>query len=198
MCRRKSIRITVAFAAIILCLYSVRTLAVTYTYNDDFETNQADMDSYLHSPISESVPDIFLYGILVYGISQPSGSRALGFYEGFEVDAFAFLAYRMPIEDNQHPITYAQVQFQIVNAPHQLPGSTQIYLQVSTDGITWPSVIQLTFGEYVIILPEEGTHTYFKFVGTGFAVDNLHVLLEIDETVPIDESTWGGVKALYK
>jgi hypothetical protein len=63
--------------------------ADTFVYHDDFETNKAIDDSWRHSPFFETVPAIRLDGILHY----ESGlfGRSLGFYEGWEVDAYAVL-----------------------------------------------------------------------------------------------------------
>ena len=198
MYRRNDINVIAMVTLLTWCLFPINSLAVVYMYDDNYETNKAETDSYLHSPILETVPDEFLYGVLAYGILQPYGNRVLGFYEGFEVDSYAYLAYRMPLEENHHPITHAQVQFQIVDTPHLFPGSTEVYLLKSNDGVTWPYVQQITFGMHYMPLFEEGNYTYFQFMGTGFAVDELHVYMELDETTTAVNDTWGGVKALYR
>lgn len=191
-------RIPVALLLASLVILPAGSPAFEYTYLDNFETDQAEADSYQHSPILDSIPDVFLSGILVYGYPAISESRALGFYEGFMVDANASLAYRMPLEENNNPLVHAQVNFAIIPALHLLPGMARVYFQASADGINWSELQELPFGSHVAFLPLDNTYAYFKFIGTGFALEYLNVMLEIDDTQPSVSSTWGSMKSLYR
>lgn len=167
----------------------------TYTYSDDFSGSQAETDSYFHSPIVEELPDIHLSGVLMYG-NSPSGSRALGFHHGWEVEGAAFLHYRFPIGEATMAVQSGELRFEVW-PDWECPGG--IFVTVSYDGSP---------GGFTHGLDAAGTYQYplspalpcdgvfVHFAGDGVFLDNLRVSL--DTETPVEGRTWGAVKALFR
>jgi hypothetical protein len=63
----------------------------TYSYQDDFETDALLTDSWRHSPLVDTLPAVYLTGLLAYEPGLPG--RGLGFFRGFDPGTDAYLAY---------------------------------------------------------------------------------------------------------
>ncbi len=149
----------------------------TYTYADDFETDRAQSDSYLHSVIgSEGVtplPGPYLY--YLYG----SQGRGLAFVD--HKDQPAELSYYFPIDSTQGQRVVKGTLEIDVSFPSTAtisqwePG--RLSYKTSSNGMTWSEPVSLSAGHRSLpISSAEGT-CYIAFSGTRAVIDNLRVSL---------------------
>ena len=165
-----------------------------YVYSDDFSTDKAKWDSYSHSPFVDSLPGVYLYGLLMYTYVS-GGNRALGFYSGFEADADARLCYRFPLSGEQGIITFGTIGIQVICDSSY--ANQDLWLHVSYDGQTWSLHNIGDSGLHVFALfpPIECSQVSLKFVGgaiygsEGPRLDNLSLSLTIEQGTGIDELT---------
>jgi hypothetical protein len=152
--------------------------ADTFVYLDDFETNKAIDDSWRHSPFFETVPAIRLDGILHY----ESGlfGRGLGFYEGWEVDAYAYLGYR-PIPQGAL-VSGGSVKFYSVGTGNVWAGD-RISVCGSSDGTAWSVLGEVTPGSApelfsLVIQPGDPVH-FLELRSVGYTlIDDLQISIE--------------------
>jgi hypothetical protein len=176
-----------------LCLAPGRVEAgwsFQYTYQDSFDTEGAETDSYAHSifwpqgafPPSE---EAYLYFI------DSNGQKELGF--GDYNDEPALLGYCFPLGSEQmmgaiHGWLQLDVQF-----PYNAElASGYLQYQLSSDGVNWTSPVQLQSGTNNISIESVRGTCYIRFWGTKVLIDNLQVNLEsypADIDVPADYST---------
>jgi len=143
-------------------------------YRDDFSTNKAEEDSYLHSiywpqgafPPSES----YLYH------SDTGQQQELGFgdYNGEP----ALLGYCFPVSSVQsHSAVsgYLNIDIRFQDTTDLVSGSLQYSL--SDDGVIWSSARQLGPGRHNIPLESVSGVCYVKFRGTEVLIDNIEVFL---------------------
>jgi hypothetical protein len=146
--------------------------AGTFLYQDDFETDKAKYESLYHSPfVIGPPPPIRLYDCLCYEPSLISG-RGLGFYEGFEVDSYAYLAYATIPQSAIS--TGGSIQFFVMG-----PGSMVIY--GSANGNSW-TFLGITTGwppHYYMPIRTGDPVKFLKFLSEGQTViDNLEIRIE--------------------
>jgi len=167
----------------------------TYSYSDDFETNKAIADSYLHSPFVASLPPVYLEGILMYSYASP-GNRVLGFYKGFEVEAEAYLYYRLPVGGGSIDSTCGRLEFDL----GLLPGYSK-YMAVSVSYDPGPGGFTVAISspghyEYDFTPPQTSGGVYVRFNGCAVFLDNLSLVFS--PTTSVEETTWGRIKALLR
>lgn len=157
--------IVVSFA---VCLVSGQVRA--YEYRDDFSTNKAEKDSYLHSiywpqgafPPSES----YLY--------HSDTELGFGDYNGDP----AVLGYYFPVGSVQsHSAVsgYMNIDIRFQDTTDLVSGSLQYSL--SEDGVVWTSDRHLGQGSHSISLESVSGVCYVRFRGTEVLIDNLEVFL---------------------
>jgi hypothetical protein len=166
-----------------------------FWYVDDFETNKGMYDSWRHSPFVDQVPPIFLWGLLHY---EPMLGRGLGFYRGFEVDAWAYLAYAAVPPGMR--TTGGSVEFYL--SPHSYrPAGIEVW--GSSDGTYWfplgggqnpfpsPELIS-------VALPAGAPAKFLELRGEG-TIDDLQIAVEYAPEVTtlrieINRDDWGDVE----
>ena len=152
---------------------------VTYSYFDDFSTNKAEMDSYEHSPFVDTLPDIFLSGLLKY--EQYWFDRVLGFHSGFMAGADAYLNYRFHVGNSEEMIISGRIELDVFS--DLFPGHINIF--ISDNGVTWTLVGSITqSGHYSYLVSLAGSTLYLSLSGGGVSIDNLYIELE---TQPVCE-----------
>ena len=175
--------------SVAVCLVPAQVHAWTYDYRDDFSTNKAEQDSYLHSiywpqgafPPSES----YLYH------SDTQQQRELGFGD-FNGEA-AVLGYRFPVGSDKSPTAvsgYLNIDVRFQDTTDLVSGSLEYSL--SEDGVIWGSARQLGSGNHNISLESVSGAFYIRFRGTEVLIDNLEVFLSSSPAtikVPGDFST---------
>ena len=145
-----------------------------YEYRDDFSTNKAEEDSYLHSifwpqgafPPSES----YLY----HSDTQQQQELGFGDYNGEP----AVLGYRFPVDSFQsHSAVsgYLNIDIRFQDTTDLVAGSLQYSL--SDDGVIWSSARYLGQGSHSIPLESVSGVCYVKFRGTEVLFDNIEVFL---------------------
>jgi hypothetical protein len=167
-----------------------------YDYADDFSTDRARTESFTHATFLDSLPDVPpATGYLVYG-DPGDGGRALGFYKGSN-GADAYLFYRLPRGATMTSVTSGHLAFDLVVTPGAEPMMAVSGVCTQGQDPFIYSVITTT-GHYEF--PFSGSLTCERialgFVGSGFHLDNLYVT--IDYYTPASETTWGGIKALFR
>jgi len=154
--------------SVAVCLVSGEVHA--YEYRDDFRTNKAEEDSYLHSiywpqgafPPSES----YLYHT----------DTELGFGD-FNGDP-AVLGYYFPVGSVKLYSAvsgYMNIDIRFQDTTDLVSGSLQYSL--SEDGVVWSSDRHLGQGSHSIPLESVSGVCYIRFRGTEVLIDNLEVVL---------------------
>jgi hypothetical protein len=180
-------------AMVAVCLAPTRAQAdYTYEYSDDFTTDKAQADSYIHSifwPQGAYPPsEAYLY-------HQDTGTQTqLGF--GDHNGDPAYLGYRFPIGRTQPGrAVFGSLQI-TVRLPYgsdaASPLSSYLRYSLSSDGINWSSPQTLDPGSYDILMESMRGACYVIFFGTEVLIDNLNVsLYTLPATirVPQDAST---------
>ncbi|MBW7990957.1 MAG: hypothetical protein FVQ84_13205 [Planctomycetes bacterium] len=157
--------------SVAVCLVPGQVHAWTYNYRDDFSTNKAEENSYLHSiywPQGAFPPsEPYLYH---------SDTDELGF--GDLNDDAAILGYRFPVYPAQSPSAvngYLNIDVRFQDSTDLVSGSLQYSL--SDDGVTWSSDRQLGQGSHNISLESVSGVLYVRFRGIEVLIDNLEVFL---------------------
>lgn len=181
--------------SVALSSFSMQAFATeTYEYIDDFSTDMAMTDSYLHSPLVLVPPEITLNGVLMYGTGDTG--RSLYFYSGFLVDACAFLYYRFPLDDSITGISEGVVAFDVWGHTH--PGGG-LRLTVSFEGVAGGFTESVTmYGHYEFLLsPSQPCDAVLvNLDGGGMMIDNLSILL--CGSTPVSPGTWSTMKTLFR
>jgi hypothetical protein len=157
-----------------------------YTYEDDFSTHKAEVDSYDHSifwPENEPPPP---EPYLFYTVqTEPSGGLA---FVGYQHDE-ARLAYCFPLEPSGPPEMFGVLELDVLDWQ---PGG-YLAVQLSGDGQMWTWGIMLDFGHQKIPLSSTQGTCYARFLGNGVVIDNLQVrivaaaeVLYVDDDAPND------------
>lgn len=174
---------------------SLQTCAAeSYAYFDDFSSDAAMSDSYLHSPLVLEPPEITLDGVLMYG--PGIAGRSLYFYDGFWVDAWALLYYRFPLDDSVTGISDGAVSFDVWGHTH--PGGA-LRLAVSfegADGGFAESITEYGHHEYSLSPSEPCEAVLVDFEGGYMMIDNLAVVLH--GSTAVSAGTWSAIKALFR
>lgn len=188
---------TIFSCSLLLSVCSVQQAhaQVTYSYEDDFSTDKAVGDSYLHSPLVDALPPLFLDGLLMYSYETPD-NRVLGFYKGFEEGADGFLSYRFPIGGGNIGSTAGHLEFDL--------GSVFGYfgdMDVSVSFDPGPGGFAITIPspghyEYELTLPQVPGGVYVRFNGRTVGLDNLS--LSFGAPNAACDATWGRIKALFR
>ncbi len=160
--------------------------AWTYNYRDDFSTNKAEQDSYLHSifwPQGAFPPEeSYLYH---------SDTDELGFgdYNG----EAAVLGYSFPVSSSRSNGAVngnLSIEIRFQDTTDLVTGSLQY--ELSDDGVVWSSARQLGQGSHNISLESVSGVCYVRFRGTEVLIDNLEVFLNsypAKKQVPRDFAT---------
>jgi len=150
----------------------------TYKYSDDFSTNKAGGDSYLHSVFwpQGAFPPLEPY--LYYLDTETQRELALGDYNSQP----AHLGYCFPIDQVPPKATvrgnlYIDVRFRYST---EVVSSLSGYLlySFSPDGINWSSLEELEIGSNNIPIESTRGTCYIIFFGTEVLIDNLVVRLD--------------------
>lgn len=192
--KNKGLRTCLLLLILQALLFGIKTAEAQdeYIYSDNYSTDQAINDSYLHSPFVDSLPHVYLYGVLMYR-DVPAVHRALGFYSGWEVDADAYLNYNFPLGGEQGIITFGTVEIQVLcdsSLADQYLG-----LQVSYDGEIWSDHDLSESGLHLLILlPPSSCHQVsLKFTGgadhgyEGPQIDRFKITLDIYGDTNVDQ-----------
>ena len=180
-------------AGAVVCLVPGRVEAGwtdEYSYQDFFDTQKAERDSYVHSifwPQGAFPPSEEAY--LYYFDSD--GLQELGF--GDYNDDPALLVYRFPIGSEKlvgpvHGELWIEVRF---------PYGAEGYLryEFSEDGINWSNPEQLQSGRNTIMMESIRGTCYVRFRGTKVLIDDLEVNLE---SYPADKKVPGGYSTIQE
>jgi len=168
--------------------------SVPYLYSDNFSTDIARTDSYSHSAFVESVPPVRLFGLLAYGLS-PSGSRALGFYGGFEVDGDAYLYYRFPLTSDSGEIHDGQLAFDLLPDQQFLRLSVVVSFEGAPGGFT-QALFSPGHYEFTLLPSTPCSAVFVHFLGDGGFLDNLAVSLSV--STDTESASWGRMKRLFR
>lgn len=164
----------------------------SYDYQEDFNTNQAEQDSYLHSTFwpqgafPPSEPHLYF--------SDSGASRELGL--GDHHGEPAYFGYTFPV--NQTPPHRAiggslliDVRFSGDTGGASSP-SGYLYYSVSPDGVNWSASVGLSRGSHYVSLESIRGTCHIVFFGAEALIDNIKVQLSADPAtihVPGDFST---------
>lgn len=177
---------TAIVVSVAVCLVPAQVNAWTYNYRDDFSTNKAEQDSYLHSifwPQGAFPPEeSYLYH---------SDTDELGFgdYNG----EAAVLGYSFPVGSSRSNGAVSgslNIDIRFQDTTDLVSGSFQYSL--SDDGVNWESARQLGQGSHNISLESVSGVCYVRFRGTEVLIDNLEVFLNSSPAtikVPGDSAT---------
>ena len=168
--------------------------AESYGYFDDFSSDMAMTDSYLHSPLVLEPPDITLDGVLMYGLGNTG--RSLYFYDGFLVDGWAFLYYRFPLDDSVSGITDGVVSFDAWGHTHPGGGLRLEIVFEGADGGFMEAITLPGHYEYPLSPSEPCEAVLVNLEGGYMMIDNLGVML--DGSTPVSAGTWSTIKALFR
>jgi len=174
---------------------AARTESCPYFYVDSFTTNQAEMDSYSHSPVVDTLVPIYLYSVLMYTLNE-DGNRGPGFYQGFEPDGGAILSYRFPL-DRAGAVNGGQAAFSIWLIPNARHARMAVSARCQETGRETTAVVTQT-GQYEFSLPaiDPCSRVEVTFRGRDVVLDDVHVSL--DDVTPVRRSGWGRLKVRYR
>jgi len=173
--------------SVAVCLVPGRVHA--YQYRDDFRTNKAEADSYLHSifwPQGAFPPE---ESYLYHSDTQQQSELGFGDYNG----EAAVLGYCFPVNSsrpNGAVSGYLNIDIRFQDTTDLVAGSLQYSL--SDDGVIWSSARHLGEGSHNIPLESVSGVCYVRFRGTEVLIDNLEVLLNSSpakKQVPRDFAT---------
>ncbi len=179
-------------AIVAVCLAPTQAQAdYAYQYSDDFTTDKAQSDSYVHSifwPQGAYPPsEAYLY-------HRDTGPQTqLGFH--YYNDEPAYLGYRFPVRGGQSGrAVFGSLQITVRLPYGSGAASPSSYLgyRLSSDGINWSSPQTLDPGSHDILMESVRGTCYVIFFGTEVLIDNLSVsLYALPATirVPQDAST---------
>ncbi len=147
----------------------------TYRYQDEFDTQKAERDCYVHSifwPQGAFPPSEEAY--LYYFDSD--GQQKLGF--GDYNDEPAILGYRFPPNDSEKFMgaVYGELLLNV-----KFPYGAEGYLryELSEDGIDWSEPEQLQNESNTIMMESIRGTCYIRFRGTKVLIDDLKVRLDL-------------------
>ncbi len=180
-------------ASVTVCLAPGRVEAgwtYTYRYQDGFSTEKAQTDSYVHSifwPQGAFPPSEEAY--LYYFDTEEQHELGFGDYN----DEPALLGYCFPI-GSQKLMGAVQGELRLdVRFPYSTDiASGYLQYQLSADGVSWSTPVQLDSGSNNIPIESIRGTCYVRFWGTKVLIDNLDVHLEAYPAyivVPRDFST---------
>lgn len=167
---------------------------LTYTYNDDFDTNQAETDSYSHSVFWPELAFPPAEPYLFYSSRQGNPPRSLMFV-GFQ-GVPAYLCYCFPIAPLQvlravSGTLELDVLFPPTPTEPQYPDGYILY-SLSSDGQNWSQPTSLGEGHHAIAISSVQGTCYVVFLGSDVLIDNLEVTLNTPQAtiiVPDDYPT---------
>jgi len=172
--------------SVAVCLVPAQVNAWTYNYRDDFSTNKAEQDSYLHSifwPQGAFPPEeSYLY-------RNDTDELGFGDYNG----EAAVLGYSFPVGSSRSNGAVSgnlSIDIRFQDTTDLVSGSFQYSL--SDDGVNWESARQLGQGSHNISLESVSGVCYVRFRGTEVLIDNLEVFLNsypAKKNVPLDFAT---------
>jgi hypothetical protein len=147
----------------------------TYNHTDDFASDKAQAESYLHSTFwlddVNPLPEPYL------AYTGTGAARGLLFmdYKG----QLAELGYRFPLTTQARRIVRGTVQVD-VSFPHDADGfssSGQLFWSTSIDGAAWSAPEPLWQGRHEIPIGSSEGVCYVRFTGGKAVIDNLRVYL---------------------
>ncbi len=176
---------TAAVIFVIAAVCLIPSPAKAYEYQDDFNSDKAESESYFHSifwPQGAFPPQqAYLY------FRDTGDQRELGF--GDYNDDPAYLGYRFPPgSDNSTGSVYGELLIDV----RLLESSGYLFYSFSADGVNWSSAQELEPPTPNIQLESVRGSCYVIFFGTGVLIDNLKVNLYSPSTtiyVPDDFAT---------
>jgi hypothetical protein len=184
--------VTIVVLAALICAGSAS--AQRYAYSDDFSTDKAMVDSYLHSDFLQELPDPWpVSGFLRYEWYQDN--RMLTFYYGSGHDSQAWLKYRFPLDGGAGTYSSAVVHLSLV---HNWYGYGWIQCYCSLEGGSmweWPVCADEGpcafefFGE----APSDTVEIWLR--GTDVTIDNL--IVELGGETPMGRDSWTTIKRLF-
>lgn len=145
-----------------------------YEYRDDFRTNKAEEDSYLHSifwPQGAFPPE---ESYLYHSDTQQQSELGFGDYNGEP----AVLGYYFPVNSAKSlgaVSGYLNIDIRFQDTTDLVSGS--LVYSLSDDGVIWSSARQLGQGSHNIPLESVSGVCYVKFLGTEVLIDNIEVFL---------------------
>jgi len=147
----------------------------TDEYQEDFSTNSAERDSFLHSVFwpqgAFPPPQTYLY----YLDTGPQRELGFGDYNGDP----ALLGYCFPVSSAQPQRAvsgYLQIDVRFPYSTDMVSGSLEYSL--SSDGVIWSSAYQLGPGSHNIPIESVCGTCYVKFRGIEVLIDNIDVRLK--------------------
>jgi len=150
----------------------------SYEYQDNFNTDRAESDSYFHSilwPQGAYPPrQAYLY------YRERGSQRDLGF--GDYNDDPAYLGYCFPVDGEKSPgaiegTIHIDVRLPYGNGVIASSLSSYLLYRFSPDGVNWLSAQELEPGSHDIPIESVRGNCYIIFYGTGILIDNLKVSL---------------------
>jgi hypothetical protein len=148
----------------------------TYQYQDDFRTDKAEGDSFLHSifwPQGAFPPSEEAY---VYYVDT-GGQRELGFGD-YNANP-AYLGYCFPIgSEKSRAAVSGDLKIDVRFPDSADVASGYLQYQVSADGVNWSSPEQLEPGSNNIWIESVCGRCYVIFFGSEVLIDNLEVRLD--------------------
>lgn len=192
--RRARAAVLPAVAALLLVTTAQACATGLYEYFDDFSTDAAMDVSYLHSPLVAEPPDITLDGVLMYGWGI--SGRSLYFFDGFLVDAYAFLYYRLPHDGSVADIDSGIVEFDMMGHTHPGGGMRIIVTFVGTGGGFIESITEDGHYQFTLSPDEACDEVLLHFEGGYVMLDNLDVALY--GSTPVRDGSWAKIKSLFR
>lgn len=146
----------------------------TYQYSDDFSSDKAENESYLHSMFWPDEVNPLARPYLYY--TTTTGSRGLAFaeYKG----QLAELGYNFPIGEPQaRRMVKGTLQIDVSFAAGTFSWPGQLFYSVSTDGAAWSPRAVLAAGRNEVQISSPEGMCYVLFSGNEVVVDNLRISL---------------------
>lgn len=165
----------------------------TYGYSDDFSSDKAETDAYLHSTFwtlgANPLPEPYLKYL-----ESGTGRELLFMAYG---DRPARLGYCLPVTTTYtHRIITGtltvDVDFPCNATVSQYPNPGELYCSISSDGMTWSEQQYLRAGRNTISIASDRGRCYVVFNGSRATIDNVQVSLATPPAtirVPADYST---------
>jgi len=166
-------------------------------YYEDFEDDVFAPPLLGHSPIFPSPPTDPLLSVCIYLPPPITPSRSFGFHQGAAAEFPPHCIFSYPFLMGGEPFGDGEVMFEALPFPEFEFG----WLEVAyAPGLTMDFTTQLRVteaGSFSIPLEDDSGFIHIRFQGHGVAIDDL-VITAYCGVIPVGDSSWGRIKALYR
>jgi hypothetical protein len=170
-----------------------------WNYVDDFSNiQQISNDPYWRSPVLTEPPQ---YGSAPFLVLN---NGLLTFYTGYTMYGDAVVYYKLPLNGETDGILSCGIALDVCRQWAYInPGHLNV--SVSEDGSNWTNLYEnsqiTSYAPFTLsfnLINQMCENEYISIKGMNISLDRLDVMINANQVVPNDRSSWGQIKSLYK